>query len=793
MITFTGASTTAPYTFTYNINGGGNQVVTTVVGNSVNVAAPTNVVGPFTYNLISVQDGSPTSCSQLQPESAMITVNPLPTASISGNIAVCQNAPSPMVTFTGASSTAPYTFTYNINGGANLFVTTVAGNSVNVAVPTTPPVTYVYNLLSVKDAGPATCSQNQPRSATVIVNPLPIPTISGPLSVCANSIATYTTEASMTNYSWTILGGGVITLGSTTNTITVQWGPANGTYTIQVNYINSDGCTAAAPTPINITVNTLPTPTITGSNNVCSGLPTQIYSTQVGMSNYSWIVSAGGSIASGGATTDNTVTVLWNTAGAQTVSVNYVVGTGCTAPLPISFPVIVHPRPSITNAANSTQCSGLNTSISPAADLGGTTFSWTATPSSGNVTGFNAGAGNLISDNLVNSGFNVEFVDYVVTPSLNGCDGGTATYRVFVNPVADVYFNPNGQTFCSGGTSNISILSHTAAATFTWTAVGSSGNISGFGAGATSTISQTLTSIGTGPEFVTYNVSPSFGGCPGSPGSVIVHVNPNPAVSYPACTDIITTTAAQPIKLKGGIPLGGTYSGASVIASTFYPSIAGVGNHTLTYSYINTWGCTANATQVISVVNPAPFVCDNQLTDIRDNFSYATVKLGAQCWMAANLNYGNTIASGQMQRDNCTPEKYCYNDIPGNCISFGGFYQWDEIMQYDNTTAVQGLCPPGWHVPSEGDWQTLFNFYTSNGFAGSPLKSSGFSGFNALLDGTRFDNVNFYLPNFATFLWSSTSEGITKAWAHAMNNPDPSVSTYPGNRSNAFNVRCIKD
>jgi uncharacterized protein (TIGR02145 family) len=115
------------------------------------------------------------------------------------------------------------------------------------------------------------------------------------------------------------------------------------------------------------------------------------------------------------------------------------------------------------------------------------------------------------------------------------------------------------------------------------------------------------------------------------------------------------------------------------------------------------------------------------------------------------------------------------------------------MMRYQDTPALQGVCPPGWHVPSEADWSTLFNFYTSNGFAGSPLKYSGFSGFNALLYGTRFDNSNYYLPTFATFLWSSTSHGINKAWAHAMNDPDPSVSSYPGNRSNAFNVRCIKN
>jgi uncharacterized protein (TIGR02145 family) len=161
--------------------------------------------------------------------------------------------------------------------------------------------------------------------------------------------------------------------------------------------------------------------------------------------------------------------------------------------------------------------------------------------------------------------------------------------------------------------------------------------------------------------------------------------------------------------------------------------------------------------------------------------------------MAKNLDIGTQIPSSAMQRDNCVTEKYCYGDIAGNCSTMGGLYQWDEMMRFEDAPALQGICPPGWHVPTENDWSTLFTFYISNGFAGSPLKYSGFSGYDALLDGLRLDNRVYHFPNFATFLWSSTSDGPNKAWAHAMNSYNPSVSSYPGNRSNAFNVRCLKD
>jgi uncharacterized protein (TIGR02145 family) len=114
-------------------------------------------------------------------------------------------------------------------------------------------------------------------------------------------------------------------------------------------------------------------------------------------------------------------------------------------------------------------------------------------------------------------------------------------------------------------------------------------------------------------------------------------------------------------------------------------------------------------------------------------------------------------------------------------------------MQYDETVSTQGFCPPGWHVPTEADWNTLFAHFISNGFAGSPLKYSGFSGFNAILSGVRHLNKTWDYQGFATFFWSSTVHGVYKAWAHGMNDVDPSVSIYPAFRSNAMSVRCLHD
>lgn len=62
-------------------------------------------------------------------------------------------------------------------------------------------------------------------------------------------------------------------------------------------------------------------------------------------------------------------------------------------------------------------------------------------------------------------------------------------------------------------------------------------------------------------------------------------------------------------------------------------------------------------------------------------------------------------------------------------------YQWDELLRYEDAEEIQGLCPPGWHVPTAAEWNTLFANWTNNALAGAPLKYSGYSGFNAFLFG----------------------------------------------------------
>jgi hypothetical protein len=156
---------------------------------------------------------------------------------------------------------------------------------------------------------------------------------------------------------------------------------------------------------------------------------------------------------------------------------------------------------------------------------------------------------------------------------------------------------------------------------------------------------------------------------PVSSGTITMQVASQPAVTFTACFDTLTTVNAKPFKLKGGIPLGGTYSGPGVTPENgiFNPAVAGTGVKTITYTYTNVALCSDARSAIVDVRSAAPFTCGNNLTDIRDNQHYATVQIGTQCWMAANLNYGTMISSSSHQRDNCLNEKYCYQDLPANC------------------------------------------------------------------------------------------------------------------------------
>ncbi|MCE2711135.1 MAG: T9SS type B sorting domain-containing protein [Cryomorphaceae bacterium] len=137
---------------------------------NANIANPIATPGATTtYTLTVTENGA---CTLPQTASYTVTVNPSPTATITGTTDVCLNDVSPQLTLTGQGATAPYTINYSINGVPQTALVTT-GNSVTVNVPTGTAGTYTYELIDVTESSSAECSQTQSGTATVVVNPLP--------------------------------------------------------------------------------------------------------------------------------------------------------------------------------------------------------------------------------------------------------------------------------------------------------------------------------------------------------------------------------------------------------------------------------------------------------------------------------------------------------------------------------------------------------------------------------------------------------------------------------------------
>jgi len=111
---------------------------------------------------------------------------------------------------------------------------------------------------------------------------------------------------------------------------------------------------------------------------------------------------------------------------------------------------------------------------------------------------------------------------------------------------------------------------------------------------------------------------------------------------------------------------------------------------------------------------------------------YHTIEVLGQCWMKENLNVGIMINGTQTQTKNGIIEKYCYANNENLCMLEGGLYLWDEIMQYANNEGAQGICPPGWHIPTDHEFMVLEGTADSYIAIGSPVWNSiGFRGLDA--------------------------------------------------------------
>ncbi|MBL0359215.1 MAG: hypothetical protein IPP72_21155 [Chitinophagaceae bacterium] len=180
---------------------------------------------------------------------------------------------------------------------------------------------------------------------------------------------------------------------------------------------------------------------------------------------------------------------------------------------------------------------------------------------------------------------------------------------------------------------------------------------------------------------------------------------------------------------------------------------------------------------------------DTMFTDPRDNQQYRIKQFGSQIWMTQNLNYAPITWS------------WCYSYSADNCNIYGKLYDYYGALQ---------APPPGWHLPSDAEWDTLINYLGGPAVAGGALKSlslwnppntgaTNSSGFNGLPGGWYYhyglgQGIFNSLGNEA-FFYSSTLTGIyfESAWIRKLSAGSAAVERTTWPPQDGMSVRCIKD
>lgn len=221
---------------------------------------------------------------------------------------------------------------------------------------------------------------------------------------------------------------------------------------------------------------------------------------------------------------------------------------------------------------------------------------------------------------------------------------------------------------------------------------------------------------------------------------------------------------------------------------------------------------------------PPPFSCGDSFVDVRDGKTYTTVLIGSQCWMAENLNVGTQITSNPVppnpsahqQLDNTVIEKYCYNNTASNCTLYGGLYEWDEMMDYSptdngNPGTTQGICPIGWHVPTDAEWCELENTVENNtdqncnlvGFrgitTGAKLKDNttwdgtNTTGFTSLSGGYRNINGSFLSFGVDARFWTGTESAPNQSYVRFLRSGNNGSLRSDDDKNYGYSIRCIKN
>jgi hypothetical protein len=408
-------------------------------------------------------------------------------------------------------------------------------------------------------------------------------------TVCVGSQPYYVDLSSISGatYNWSVSGGGTITAGIGTRTITINWTTPGGPYTVSV-YTSANGCDGP-PQSVSVTVTDNPSATIAYTGNPFCKTSAPVSVTQTGTTGGTYTAPAGLTIDA----VTGTITPGTSTSGTYLVTY-FITGTIYCSSFTTTTSVTITTAPAATiSYAGSPFCTSVATpqAVTLTGTIGGTysaPVGLTINASTGAITPSTSTAGTYT-------------VTYTIDAS-GGCSAVTATASVTINTAPTATISYAGSPFCFS-------ISTPQPVTLTGTIGGTYSAPAGLTINAsTGAIIPNTSTIGT--YTVTYTIAAS-GGCPEITATTSVTITTAPAasISYagsPFCTSVATP---QPVTLTG--TAGGIYSstvGLTIDATTgtVTPSTSTAGTYTVTYTIASSGGCSGITAIASVTVNTTP-------------------------------------------------------------------------------------------------------------------------------------------------------------------------------------------
>ena len=688
-VTITGANGTAPYTFSYTVNGVPQTITSEDPGSSVSIPVSTSTSGTFTFILTNVQDASSTQCQQIvtgQQVSVLVRDLTAITTDVTSPDAICLGGTAPVLSVIASGAHLSYTW-YSNNDNITPNGTPVTNGSGGTTANFTPdvsiPGTYYYYVIVSGDCGSATSF-----IATVIITPnASVGSVTGTSPLC---IGGSTTQYSANNV---VLGGGtaswsssdptVATVDQDGNVTTLKAGTTNITYTI------TGGCngTPSAFQTLIVTPNAS-VGSVTGTSPLCIGGSTTQYSANnvvLGGGTASWS-SSDPTVAT--VDQDGNVTTLK----AGTTNITYTITGGCNGTPSAFQTLIVTPNASVESVTGTSPlCIGGSTTQYSANNvvLGGGTASWSSSDPTvatvdqdGNVTTLKAGTTNIT---------------YTIT---GGCNGTPSAFQtLIVTPNASVESVTGTSPLCIGGSTTQYSANNVVlgGGTASWSSsdptvatVDQDGNVTTLKAGTTN---------------ITYTIT---GGCNGTPSAFqTLIVTPNASVgsvtgTSPLCIGGSTTQYSANNVVLGGGTASWSSSDPTVATVDQDGNVTTLKAGTTNITYTITGGCngTPSAFQTLtvtpnasveSVTGTSPLCIGGSTTQYSAN--NVVLGGGTASWSSSDPTVATVDQDGNVTTLKAGTTNITYTIITGGCNGTPSAFQTLIVTPNASVESVTGTSP----------------------------------------------------------------------------------------------------